>query len=127
MKQLLLFLSTICKGTTQDRLRWIFRLYDMDGDGVIQLSELFALIWAIREMAGLASENPFLETKKRPKEARDEVAEERDKERRRVKIQAEKLFQRWDLNRDGLVTWDEFLTSCLRDEDLAATFNYFIA
>ena len=167
VQQLLVFLSTICKGTTQDRLRWIFRLYDMDGDGVLQVSELFALIWAIREMAGdMSSETPFFEggsplsvsfhcatskktcdgcffsfffvffrhlerrgavPKKRTKDGRDEAAEERERERCRVRVHAEELFQRWDLNHDGLVTWDEFLTSCLRDDTLADTFNYFIA
>ena len=65
--------------------------------------------------------------KKRTKDGRDEAAEERERERCRVRVHAEELFQRWDLNHDGLVTWDEFLTSCLRDDTLADTFNYFIA
>ena len=51
--------------------------------------------------------------------------EEKEQERRRVKLQAEKLFQRWDLNHDGLVTWDEFLTCCLHDEKLEASFHLF--
>ena len=120
----MIFLSTISKGTTQDRLRWIFRLYDMDGDGVIQLSELFTLIWALREMAGI-SEKTILEAKKRGNRDKEEECEDKEQEKRRVKLQAEKLFQRWDLNRDGLVTWDEFLTCCLRDENLEASFHYF--
>ena len=94
-------------------------------DGAIQLSELSALIWAIREMAGVISENPHLE-KKLPKEAKDGLADERERERRRVRLEAEKLFQSWDLNRDGLVTLDEFLTSCSTDDSLATSFNYFI-
>ena len=127
LQQLLLFLSSISKGSTQDRLRWTFRLYDMDGDGVIQLSELFTLIWAIHEMAGTQDNNKtfFHSTKKRATN-KDECVEERDQEKRRVKLQAEKIFQRWDLNKDGLVSWEEFLTCCLRDENIASSFNYFL-
>lgn len=64
LQQLLIFLSTISKGTMQERLRWIFRLYDTDGDGVIQPSELFTLIWALREMAGVSSDKTHIDSKK---------------------------------------------------------------
>jgi len=69
LQQLLIFLSTISKGTMQERLRWIFRLYDTDGDGVIQPSELFTLIWALREMAGVSSDKNLIDSKKAASES----------------------------------------------------------
>lgn len=35
LQELLVTLSTLLRGSVYERLRWAFRLYDVDGDGAI--------------------------------------------------------------------------------------------
>ncbi|KAI9560870.1 hypothetical protein GHT06_011824 [Daphnia sinensis] len=111
--QLLVFLSTISKGTHLDRLKWIFRLYDLDG-----------LCSATHDLAGTPEKRIFHETKKSGK---DEIFSESEKERklRQIKLWVDKVFRRWDLNQDGQVTLDEFLTIHLNDDLLESSFHSF--
>lgn len=45
-------LSVLSRGTIQDKLRWIFSLYDLDGDGVLTKDELYRMISAIYDLLG---------------------------------------------------------------------------
>ena len=45
-------LSALSRGTVQDKLRWIFSLYDLDGDGVLTKDELYRMISAIYDLLG---------------------------------------------------------------------------
>ncbi|EFX80815.1 hypothetical protein DAPPUDRAFT_303902 [Daphnia pulex] len=104
--QLLVFLSTISKGTHLDRLKWIFRLYDLDG------------------YRTFAEKRIFHETKKSGKE---EMFSESEKDRkfRQIKLWVDKVFRRWDSNQDGQVTLEEFLASYSNDDLLETSLHYF--
>ncbi|CAH2261296.1 jg21965 [Pararge aegeria aegeria] len=51
-EELLVTLSTLLRGSVYERLRWAFRLYDVDGDGAITRQELAEVVVAVHELLG---------------------------------------------------------------------------
>lgn len=90
------FLSVICKGSTQDKLLWAFRFYDVDRDGVISKEEMLKVSESIHELMG-NSGNTQAE-----KEAR--ISE---------------IFDTMDLNHDGKITIEEFLNYCANHREIS--------
>jgi calsenilin, presenilin binding protein, EF hand transcription factor len=45
-------LSNLSRGTTVDKIRWIFNLYDIDGNGSITKQELLAIVKSIYNLLG---------------------------------------------------------------------------
>ena len=74
-----------------------FRMYDVDGNGVIDQEEMTKIVQAIYDMLGAGATRPT------------DSAEER----------AKNIFSRMDENGDGHLTEDEFLSGCLQDEELS--------
>ncbi|GIY91240.1 kv channel-interacting protein 4 [Caerostris darwini] len=87
-------LSVLARGSLQEKLRWAFSLYDINGDGYITKDELSKIVQSIYELMGKAVE-PMIEDHT----TRDHV---------------DRVFQKLDLNKDGVVTIEEFLDSCQR-------------
>lgn len=56
-QDLVIGLSALARGTIQDKLRWVFSLYDLDGDGLLSQDELFRIICAIYDLLGTESTN----------------------------------------------------------------------
>ena len=52
-------LSTLARGTFDEKLRWVFELYDIKRDGVITKDELTQIILAIYEMLGASVQVMF--------------------------------------------------------------------
>ncbi|KAG1667541.1 Kv channel-interacting protein 4 [Nymphon striatum] len=99
-------LSSISRGSFQEKLRWVFDLYDTNHDGCITKQEMLDIVNAIYDMMG-ASSVPVVE---------DHSAQQH----------VEKIFQVWsnwkntfshlilqiDANKDGVVTVEEFMDWC---------------
>lgn len=51
-------LSTLLRGSVYERLRWTFKLYDINGDGCIGRNELGKLIFAVHELMGRRPHQP---------------------------------------------------------------------
>ncbi|EFX83446.1 hypothetical protein DAPPUDRAFT_195155 [Daphnia pulex] len=98
-EDLVLGVSALSRGSVPDKLRWVFTLYDADGDGVISRSELRDVVMAIHRLSPHGKIN--------------------DKDS--IQRHADRIFQKLDLNCDGQVTWDEFLETCTKDETIANT------
>lgn len=49
---MLITLSTLLRGSIYERLRWTFKLYDVNGDGCISRGELSEIVIAIHELMG---------------------------------------------------------------------------
>nr|XP_042900365.1 Kv channel-interacting protein 1 [Parasteatoda tepidariorum] len=98
-------LSVLARGSLQEKLRWAFSLYDINGDGYITKDEMSRIVQSIYELMGKAVE-PMIEDHT----TRDHV---------------DRVFQKLDLNKDGVVTIEEFLDSCQRDENITRNMQVF--
>ncbi|XP_061378628.1 Kv channel-interacting protein 4-like [Danaus plexippus] len=98
-------LSVLSRGTLEEKLKWTFSLYDINGDGYITKEEMTEIVTAIYDLMGKIVE-PMID---------DEAVREK----------VERMFQKMDLNRDGVLTLDEFLDCCLRDEDISRSMGVF--
>ncbi|EEB10071.1 Kv channel-interacting protein, putative [Pediculus humanus corporis] len=90
-------LAYVLNGGLKEKLQWIFRLYDIDGDGKISKQEMSTIIQAIHN---LLSPN-----------------EELSKEHTNLKL---------DLNSDGIITLDEFISYCFNVSNFFLCFTKII-
>ncbi|XP_030637391.1 Kv channel-interacting protein 2 isoform X2 [Chanos chanos] len=98
-------LSTILRGTAIDRLTWAFNLYDLNKDGCVTKEEMTDIIRSIYDMMGKYT-YPCME---------DSAPQEH----------VENFFQKMDQNNDGIVTMEEFLESCQKDENIMESMQLF--
>ncbi|XP_037773785.1 Kv channel-interacting protein 4-like [Penaeus monodon] len=62
LQDFLASLSTVSRGSTQEKLQWIFGLYDVNNDGLITKTEMVDVVTAIYEMMGRSTEPQVEET-----------------------------------------------------------------
>ncbi|XP_037388569.1 Kv channel-interacting protein 2 isoform X3 [Pygocentrus nattereri] len=98
-------LSIILRGTINDRLNWAFNLYDLNKDGCITKEEMLDIMKSIYDMMGKYT-YPCMQE---------------DAPREHV----ETFFQKMDRNNDGVVTIDEFIESCQKDENIMQSMQLF--
>merc|ERR1711981_418323 len=97
-KEFLLAMDVISSGTPEEKLNWAFSMYDVDGNGWIDLPEMTKIVRSIYRMTG-------------PKCGGGESYETPE-------VRAASIFKRMDVNSDGKVTRQEFVTTCLDDQQL---------
>ncbi|KAK2113715.1 Guanylyl cyclase-activating protein 1 [Saguinus oedipus] len=90
-------LSLVLKGKVEQKLRWYFKLYDVDGNGCIDRDELLTIIQAIRAI------NPCSDTTMTAEEFTDTV------------------FSKIDVNGDGELSLEEFIEGVQKDQMLLDT------
>ncbi|XP_041442906.1 calsenilin isoform X1 [Xenopus laevis] len=98
-------LSILLRGTVHEKLKWAFNLYDINKDGYITKEEMLAIMKSIYDMMGRYT-YPLL---------RDDSPVEH----------VERFFQKMDRNHDGVVTIDEFLETCQKDENIMRSMQLF--
>ncbi|XP_054613066.1 calsenilin-like isoform X2 [Dunckerocampus dactyliophorus] len=98
-------LSVLLRGSVTEKLRWAFNLYDINKDGYITKEEMMAIMTSIYNMMGRYT-FPSV---------RDDSPLEH----------VEKFFQKMDRNRDGVVTIDEFIETCQKDENIMSSMQLF--
>lgn len=96
-------LSTLLRGSVYERLKWTFKLYDLNGDGCISRGELAEVVQAVHELMG------------------KRIAEDDKKTRDQV----DRVFRKLDLNQDGVITIEEFLEACLKDDLITKSLEMF--
>ncbi|XP_073998725.1 A-type potassium channel modulatory protein KCNIP1 isoform X6 [Rhodnius prolixus] len=104
-RDLLVTLSTLLRGSIYEKLRWAFKLYDINGDGCITRSELGEIVIAVHELMGRRSHH-----------AEDE---------RKAREQLDLVFRKLDINQDGVITLEEFIESCLKDDMIIQSLRVF--
>ncbi|XP_056326546.1 Kv channel-interacting protein 2 [Danio aesculapii] len=98
-------LSLILRGSMYDRLNWAFNFYDLDKDGFITRKEMMNVMKSIYDMMG--------------KYVHPEINEETAREH------VENFFQKMDRDRDGVITIEEFMESCQKDENIMRSMRLF--
>ncbi|KAG7283267.1 LOW QUALITY PROTEIN: hypothetical protein CRUP_005009 [Coryphaenoides rupestris] len=89
-------LSLVLKGEVQQKLRWYFKLYDVDGSGCIDRDELLLIIKSIRAIGG----------------AQDDMSAEDF---------SNMVFDKIDLDGNGELSYEEFTEGIQNDEMLQRT------
>jgi len=98
-------LSVLSRGTLHEKLQWAFSLYDINGDGIITKDEMLDIVTAIYAMMGKFAEPCFDEHS-----AREHV---------------ERIFLKMDQNKDGVISVEEFMDSCRRDQSITESMQMF--
>merc|ERR1712059_205036 len=81
-REFMLALHVTSNGTPEEKLGWAFRMYDVDGNGTIEFTEMRRVVGAVYEMLGSDS---------------GDVGK------------AQELFSKMDQNSDGFVSQEEFV------------------
>jgi len=102
-REFMVGLSVTKHGSQDQRLRWAFNMYDLDGNGWITHSEMLDILKAIFKMADNNVRLP-----------RSENTPEK---------LCYKIFSQMDLNHDGKITLDEFLVGARECETFIRLFE----
>ncbi|XP_036386629.1 guanylyl cyclase-activating protein 1 [Megalops cyprinoides] len=86
-------LSLVLKGSVQKKLRWYFKLYDVDGNGCIDREELLTIIKSIRAING-------------------------SKQEMSAEDFTNMVFNKIDINGDGELSLEEFVEGIQNDQML---------
>ncbi|NXH61927.1 CSEN protein, partial [Rhabdornis inornatus] len=98
-------LSVLLRGTEQQKLKWTFDLYDVNKDGYVTKEDMMEIMKSIYAMMGRCTE---------PALGASAPAQH-----------VELFFQKMDRNRDGVVTFEEFLATCQEDKDIMSSMQIF--
>jgi len=137
-RDMLISLSTLLHGTQYEKLKWTFRVYDLNGDGVITKAELGNVVVGIYELMGINLLPPtgsVINIDYIPKR-RESLQEQGISwmsatpcnlsiSVRELRDNVETIFMRLDTNRDGVVTREEFVQSCLEDHTIRGSLQNF--
>ncbi|CAF2719087.1 unnamed protein product [Rotaria sp. Silwood2] len=91
----LIGLSTLCRGTVEDRLKWIFKLYDNKKTGRLTKDDLHVIVCAVHSLLGNASNRHHDYT----------ITQEH----------TTIVFQKFDQKNQGYITIEDFVSICLQD------------
>lgn len=100
-------LSVSLYGSREEKMKWAFKLYDLNGDGWITREELATVVHSVHCMMGLDS---------MPSAGSEEMS---------IEEQVERLFVLMDKNQDGVISEEEFLDGCERDESIKQSLAMF--
>ncbi|XP_053212272.1 Kv channel-interacting protein 4-like [Panonychus citri] len=94
-------LSTLSRGSTSDKLEWIFKLYDINSDGALTCDEIVEISRAIYALLGY-----YVSPGHDSKTCEDH---------------GYRVFQKLDIQSKGYITFDEFLQVCSKDETIISS------
>ncbi|KAG1675641.1 Calsenilin [Nymphon striatum] len=102
----LLMLSSMSRGSINEKLHWIFNLYDVDRDGYVTMRDMLELVSAVYDMMHHCTRT-----------SRASAAISKDKEVI-LHEHVQRFFKKFDPDEDGIITRDKFMEKCLKDENI---------
>ncbi|XP_064626767.1 neuronal calcium sensor 2-like [Lineus longissimus] len=94
--EFLLAINITSSGKPEEKLNWAFQMYDIDGNGTIEKNEMEEIIKAIYIMLGTNVDAENMTPEKR----------------------TEEIFDKMDINHDGVLEKEEFINGCMADKQL---------
>lgn len=96
-------LSKLLRGTIEEKINFVFKLYDLNNDNVITLDELSQIFFAVYRLLG------------------DNVNLRHDQST--YEEQAEKFYNKIDSQQTGSISREQFLNYCINDSSIVDTIN----
>lgn len=101
-KEFMYSLSVTSRGNLEEKLEWAFKIYDVDGDGFVTKYEMESIIRSVYKM--------YTDGRLGKKETPEQ--------------RTARIFEKFDLNKDGKLTMEEFKTGARSDPFLVLMMQY---